>query len=684
MFEYVDNILCVSASWLYGEGEVMSVSNYCQLLSRNKLKKLTTGGNGRTAWVVYASLPERFKSKIEENHNPYKEVKTIVFEDYIKPDYEAERFFEQYLLEDEDGTEHLPADRIREYSDNAKILNACHFIATNVVVQRKFGGRKEMWQKMAEIIQQLPSKEYKHKLPSNYRDLKAKTMAFKGIKTCKRYPTKGYEGLIHSGFMNKVAAKLVGVSAEWTLARWCNQVNVCVSLSQLHAEYNDKAIAEGWKLIKNEKTFYNFLYAEDVQPLWWGHRYGELSYKEKFGFQHKTKMPTMRDSLWYSDGTKLNYYYLDENGNMATCQVYEVMDAYSEVLLGYHISKTEDYEAQYRAFKMAVQTAGFRPYQIAHDNQGGHKKLKNGDFLSKIAQVQTATKPYNGKSKTIESAFGRFQDGFLKRDWFFTGMNITAKTQESKANMEFILANRQSLPTLDEIKERYAQRRREWNEAPHPKTGKPRIEMYLESQNAETKKVEIWDMVSLFWITRKEPITCDAYGISFQEKKVKYDYMVYTQKGLPDVDWLEKNIGKKFVIKFDPDNMELIYLYEDTPLGLKLVNGAEIKKEVQRNIQEQDSFDAQYIRQVQQLTDGKRITRRDETEELLEKYGMTAQQQGLNLPNIKGIERKQKTSNGKKAKQNDDFGKYQKAMSNTDWDDEMELVPIQVNISKMI
>lgn len=681
MFEYVDNILCVSASWLYGEGEVMSESNYKQLAMKKQLKKLTIGGNGRTAWVVYASLPERFKSKIEENHNPYKEVKTIVFEDYIKPDYEAERFFEQYLLEDEDGTEHLPADRIREYSDNAKILNACHFIATNVVVQRKFGGRKEMWQKMAEIIQQLPSKEYKHKLPSNYRDLKAKTMAFKGIKTCKRYPTKGYEGLIHSGFMNKVAAKLVGVSAEWTLARWCNQVNVCVSLSQLHAEYNDKAIAEGWKLIKNEKTFYNFLYAEDVQPLWWGHRYGELSYKEKFGFQHKTKMPTMRDSLWYSDGTKLNYYYLDENGNMATCQVYEVMDAYSEVLLGYHISKTEDYEAQYRAFKMAVQTAGYRPYQIAHDNQGGHKKLKNGDFLSKIAQVQTATKPYNGKSKTIESAFGRFQDGFLKRDWFFTGMNITAKTQESKANMEFILANKQSLPTLDEIKERYAQRRREWNEAPHPKTGKPRIEMYLESQNAETKKVEIWDMVSLFWITRKEPITCDAYGISFQEKKVKYDYMVYTQKGLPDVDWLEKNIGKKFVIKFDPDNMELIYLYEDTPLGLKLVNGAEIKKEVQRNIQEQDSFDAQYIRQVQQLTDEKRITRRDETEELLEKYGMTAQQQGLNLPNIKGIENKRKMS---KSTPKDDFGKYQKTMSNTDWDDEMELVPIQVNISKMI
>ena len=63
---------------------------------------------------------------------------------------------------------------------------------------------------------------------------------------------------------------------------------------------------------------------------------------------------------------------------------------------------------------------------------------------------------------------------------------------------------------------------------------------------------------------------------------------------------------------------------------------------------------------------------------------MTAEQQGLNLPNIKGIERKRTASVGKKAQQNDEYGKYQKVMSNADWDDEMELVPVQVNISKMI
>ena len=58
--------------------------------------------------------------------------------------------------------------------------------------------------------------------------------------------------------------------------------------------------------------------------------------------------------------------------------VYEVVDAYSEVLLGYYISDHENFEAQYNAYRMAVQVSGHKPYEIVHDNQGGHKRLEEG------------------------------------------------------------------------------------------------------------------------------------------------------------------------------------------------------------------------------------------------------------------------------------------------------------------
>ena len=70
----------------------MSESNYKQLAKRKNLKKLNTGGNGRTAWVAFNSLPERFKDKITSQCDPYERTKHILFEDYITPDHYAENF----------------------------------------------------------------------------------------------------------------------------------------------------------------------------------------------------------------------------------------------------------------------------------------------------------------------------------------------------------------------------------------------------------------------------------------------------------------------------------------------------------------------------------------------------------------------------------------------------------------
>ena len=76
----------------------------------------------------------------------------------------------------------------------------------------------------------------------------------------------------------------------------------------------------------------------------------------------RRKLPDRRDTLWYGDGTKLNLYYRDEDGKVRTTMVYEVVDAYSEVLLGYYISDHENFEAQYNAYRMAIQVSGHKPF----------------------------------------------------------------------------------------------------------------------------------------------------------------------------------------------------------------------------------------------------------------------------------------------------------------------------------
>ena len=303
------------------------------------------------------------------------------------------------------------------------------------------------------------------------------------------------------------------------VAQWMNQVDQVTSVDHLFERYNRHAETDGWKQLKSSLTVRNYLYRPEIERIWYAHRYGELKAKEKYQRQNRTILPSRRDSLWYSDGTKLNYYYRTPESKTATCQVYEVMDVYSETLLGYHISQVENFEAQYHAYKMAIRTSGYKPYEIKYDNQGGHRKGENSDFLLNIARHAIRTAPYNGKSKTIESVFGRFQAQFLRRDWFFTGQNVTATKEESHANLEFILANQDLLQSLEEIKDTYSRRREEWNNAPHPATGVPRMEMYRQSVNEETVKVGVLEMLDMFGATTQRASAYTSAGIEIQVQK---------------------------------------------------------------------------------------------------------------------------------------------------------------------
>jgi len=662
-YAYINNQLSIPARLLYDEWGVMGYKNYQAKCTRGKLKRTKEGrGAGNEAYVAFDSLSPTLRMLCVEKLGKPEDASKYRFTEFISHDFKAQSYYAEYTLSDNN---HLPRKTQKEYVTHANILNTCALLLNNTNALRLATSGikiKGIWDVFAEIIEELNRDTYPHSLPSNSRSLRNKY---------NKYKKEGYDSLIHGNFLNTNSEKLTEESKFWILAKWNNMVERVVSIPHMHTLYNEEAKKQGWKAVSEEKTIYNFLNDEEIKPLWWANRYGEQAYKVKYVFQLSTKMPTMRDSLWYSDGTKLNYYYL-EDGKMKTCQVYEVMDAFSEVMLGFHISPTENTEAQFNAYKMAIQISGHRPYQIGMDNQGGHKKMESGNFLSKIARLRIATQPYNGKSKTIESAFGRFQMQHLKKDWFFTGQNITTKRNESKANMEFILENKANLPTLDEIKSTYEKRRKEWNAAAHHRTKQPRIDMYLNSVNPETPEVIMWDMVELFWMERPQTVKLSAYGLTFKESKVKHTYMKYTEDQMPDIEWLEKNIDKSFTIKYDPSDLSLIYIYENTPLGLRFVSEMLPKVEVSRGIQEQEKYEASYIQQILEESRKQRIARRDEVDELLEAHDLHPEQNGLNSPRISGLEtkkrKKQDTAAPRKKKAKavkvESIGQYQKELSN--------------------
>ena len=368
----------------------------------------------------------------------------------------------------------------------------------------------------------------------------------------------------------------------------------------------------------------------------------------------------------------------------------KVVDAYSEVLLGYYISDNEDYIAQYHAFRMAIQTSRHKPYEIVCDNQGGHKKNAALGLFSKISRIHRPTAPYNGESKTIENIFYRFQSQVLKKRFGFTGQNITAKRDTSRPNLEFINANIDSLPTLEELKEQYAAAREQWNSMKHPATGISRIEMYNTSVNEATDAVSVSDMVEMFWYTTEKPSLFTANGIEITVQGKKYPYEVFSAPGEPDLEWRRRNTYKKFYVQYDPYDMSSVrLLYKDKGGAMRFECVASFPLMIHRAQQEQTEAEKRFIRAQQEAVINERINRQVVAKDIEYEHGVAPEQNGLRTPDLKGLGKEAQRQIDRRTRKysqpaRPSIGRDMKVISNVTWDSfEKKEVSIRKVVGKL-
>lgn len=656
--------------------KVIGAGNYYKLTNTGEINVLRPGkGLDHPALVEYESLPPRFKERFKLIWgDPYELIKESMMKDEVITDRRARDFFAVYLLPD--GT-HIPDEFQREYTQNASVLNVLLDMMKNMRVQRRMLNNHTPigFSSIHETSEKLRAATG-HTLPAGEATLRVKINKYKK-KHDGRY---NYECLVSGKLGNTNTLKITEEGGMFLVMQKRRRVPV-MSDEQIMLEYNRVAPNYKWKKLRSVESVTNFLNAPENMQRWFDAVYGELKAFRKFGYKFKTILPDKRDTLWYGDGTKLNLYYKAYEGGrlvMKTTQVYEVMDAFSETLLGYHVSDTENYTAQYNAYRMAVETAQARPFEIVVDNQGGHKKLDNSGFMKRICRMQRNTAPYRPPAKTIEHVFGRFQDQVLHQDWRFTGQNITSKSDKSRQNMEFIEANPENLYTIDELREAYAVAREEWNCMPHPATGIPRKEMYLQSTNPEAQGLDRLDMIEAFWLITRKPSTFTGSGIEVTIDKKTYTYDVYGLDRLPDFAFRKKNIGRKFYVQYDPNDLTQVRLYEETDSGKRYVTDALPYYEVSRAMQDATFESSSYIRRVMNLEEQIRIDTYLDNIEMEHAHGVAPEQFGLNRPKPKGISKRKlglvedtpsSTSRRNREYETVDVAQLQKEISNLTYDE---------------
>ena len=673
--EYYNKILCVTFAELTGGRDPVMKANTlkCNVQRSNIACARRGGGEGTQALYVWSSIPEKYRRRFVATYgDPEEKMREAMTKASIKIDAKAREYYEAYTYMDKDGQErHLTEKMIEEYTINASVLGELEKMAARRQAIRSSlnAPMSGAWDLILDSAERMRD-SYGHTLPGTLARLKTRLKAWKA---------DGYQSVVSGKLGNSSALKITGDFLKLIVALKRSKVPVYTD-AQLFEKANEIAEERGWKPIRSLSGMKKWLNSPSVEPLWYDAVYGEQAARQRYGRKHKTALPTRRDTLWYGDGTKLNLYYRDEQGKVRTTQVYEVIDAMSEVLLGYCISDTEDYEAQYHAYRMAIQKSGHKPYEIVYDNQGGHKKLDSDGFIGKICRVHRPTQPYNGESKTIESVFGRFQAQVLHKDWRFTGQNVTAKKASSRPNVEFIEANKDSLYTLEELKDAYAAARKEWNEGVHPATGERRIDMYEKSVNEETQEVTLHDMVDMFWVFTKRMATFTDQGLQVTVKGEKRQYEVCSSPGVPDHEWRRKHTYERFIVAYDPYDFASIRLYtKGTDGSLRFERTAEPYILIHRALQDQQGTDdAKFIRQEQEANLQDRIERTVAGRTIAAEHGTDAEQQGLHSPKLKGttaaVQRQidHRMERYSQPPEQYQLGRHTKSLSLDDWLDVME------------
>ena len=616
---------------------VMSYACYRKLAQRKSITVLRPGkGLDHCALVDYDSLPTRFKQRfIAIYGDPHMKESQ---DQELRIDTDARSFFEEYCLSD--GT-HIKGDKIAEFTLNASVLNALIEMERTQSVQRRLHGNSTPinWPPIYAACEELRDR-YGHTLPKSIARLRDKI---------REYKRDSYNCLVSGHLVNGNACKITAEAGDFLVALKCSRTPV-YNNAQILAKYNEVAPAKGWKPLKSQVSLVNFLTRPEVEIRWKGAVIGDTRAKMIYTRQHSTILPTMPNALWYGDGTRLNLFYrayVDGKYQLATLNVYEIIDAASEVFLGCHISNTENFESIYEATRNALEFAGCKPYEFVTDNQGGTKRADAQNWLKGVATLFRTTAPHQAPAKTIEAVFGRFQAQVLHQEWFYTGGNITAKSDAARIHREFIEKNIDKLPTYNEVVELYMDARKRWNAMAHPNTkayaGRSRMEVYTSQVNPEA--VQLTDAIrrDLFWVTTAKPSKFTAYGIQFTVAGEKLQYEVFDQEGNPDLLWRRDNTGREFYVSYDPHDLSTVRLLTRDQYGDRFVTEAQPYYKIHRALQAQTEEERRFIRQQDERNKIDRIQRSLDNYDLLREHGLAPDQNGLVDPGLAALNESKKS-----------------------------------------
>jgi hypothetical protein len=569
-YQYHNNILSIPARLLYADWELITYTQY-EKWSKPSIKKLIKTkegkGMGNEAFVSYYDMPDFLRIECKERLGDPQVKGTVAvnrLEPHIMPDAATTEFFANHRTPD--GKQLSLPKRVER-------ANACFILnAITALLQGKGRGKTKIWQEISDAVNTL-SEKWPHCLPAHPRRLQDRYAAYK---------KEGRACFIHKGEGNENTIKIKGEVGDWLLAMYCLPSRLTVP--QLMAAYaEERAERADWPVLTREAV-YGWLHKPENVRIWTLSRNGKDVYNRKF----KHTLSRDKDSwfpnvYWSIDGSKVDWKYVDAAGKVqADLRADLVFDLYSEKIIGWSFSRSENHTDHFAAIKMAVQTAGCRPYLLTYDRQSGHmmERMQElyGNLIAKDGGAHYPHRAYSHASPA-EQIFNRFQQQQQNKMWFNDGQSITVKTDQNKPNLDFIKDNRHLLYDYEQAHAAWVAVVNRWNAAAHPRLGCSRNEAYTHAMPMQ-EPLGLTDILQYLWLNDTKNITYRREGLTISVADKDYTYEVYTPDGGIDLEFRRVSIGKKFVVRYEPDHLDAyVQLFEKKQDGsLLFVAHAEPKR----------------------------------------------------------------------------------------------------------
>jgi hypothetical protein len=298
---------------------------------------------------------------------------------------------------------------------------------------------------------------------------------------------------------------------------------------------------------------------------------GHMKWMNNRMFIINTEGASVPDALWFADGETVELYWWD--GKALRRENYVVvMDDYSRKIIGW-ARGTESHDTTYRAVKHAIEHKGTVAWQFKTDKGPGFKGTTIEDFFDGVfggGYGHTPATTGLARAKAIEPMFARMREKVLAQYVNHSFGNITSEGPQ--ANPEFVKAHLHEFPTnVEQLDNQVRQAFESWNELAHEQgknAGKTPNELYDEEYDERKYVSELW-MTEKFWMTKPKPSTYEAHGLKITWAKQDYLYLApvpvrvnTSEEDLQKVaQFLNENAGRKFDVKFDPENLDRVALY---------------------------------------------------------------------------------------------------------------------------